>query len=529
LFSENVLTAKDQHLLEASTASASRRRGPAVAVAALAALAGAALLTISPMLAASPTGVTRVGTDIPATAMDEAVGPDNNSPALVADPGDSRFVVMANRLDGPDFSCALQLSGDGGGSWIPANPVPKLPKGAEKCYAPEAAFDRSGRLYYLFVGLAGGGNQPMGAFLTSSVDRGRTFSTPRKVLGPLNFSVRMAVDPAVGRSGRIHLVWVHASSPPAAGFAPVPNPILAAYSDDSGATFSRPVTVSDPTRDMVVAPALTLGPGHAVQVAYYDLGNDARDYQGVEGPTWDGRWSVVSTTSLDGGRHFGRGVVVDDAIVPVERVMLIFTMPPPSLVAGRRLLCAAWTDARYGDADALGRCSHDGGRRWDGVRRLNDDRKGTGARQYLPRLALAPGGRLDALFLDRRNDPFNRLYDTYYTFSTDGGRRFAASRKLDSAPSNSTKGSQYAGVAANGQYEFGSRLGLLSRRHSVVAAWPDTRNSNGHAQDVFATRVDLAGGTRPRWSALIGVALVAVGVVLLVRSRRRQPMDRGEA
>lgn len=499
----------------------------AVAVPVLAAVVGVVLLIISPMLPASPPTMTRVAPDIPATAMDEAVGPDNNSPALVADPGDSRFVVMANRLDGPDFSCALQLSGDGGASWISANPVPKLPQGAEKCYAPDAAFDRSGRLYYLFVGLAGSGNQPMGAYLTTSLDRGRTFTTPRKVLGPLNFSVRMAVDPTIGRLGRIHLVWVHASSPPGAGFAPVSNPILAAHSDDGGRTFSRPLTVSDPARAMVVAPALALGPDHAVHVAYYDLGTDARDYLGVEGPTWDGRWTVVSTTSVDGGRHFGRGVVVDDAIAPVERVMLIFTMPPPSLVAGHRLVCAAWTDARYGDADALGRCSHDGGRTWEGVRRLNDDRRGTGARQYLPRLALAPGGRLDAVFLDRRGDPFNRLYDTYYTFSTDGGRRFAANRKIDSAPSNSTKGSQYAGVPASGQYEFGSRLGLLSRRHSVVTAWPDTRNSNGHAQDLFATRVDLAGGTRARSPAIIGAALVTAGVVLL-RGRRRHPPDEEE-
>lgn len=82
----------------------------------------------------------------PPTAMNQIVKPANNSPSLVADPTDGRFVVLANRLDASDFGCALQVSGDGGHSWIPADPVPNLPPGAEKCYAPEAAFDRTGRL-----------------------------------------------------------------------------------------------------------------------------------------------------------------------------------------------------------------------------------------------------------------------------------------------------------------------------------------------------------------------------------------------
>lgn len=477
----------------------------------------------------SPTRLSAVADDVPATAMNQRVGPNNNSPELVADPGDGRFVVLANRLDGPDFSCALQVSGDGGASWIGANPVRKLPAGAEKCYGPEAAFDRNGRLYYLFVGLAGKGNQPMGVFLTSSVDRGRTFSVPRQVLGPLNFAARMAIDATVGRAGRIHLVWIHASSPPPlGGFVPEPNPILSAFSDDGGATLSSPVQVSDPGRARVVAPALALGPGHRVDIAYYDLGGDARDYQGLDGPIWEGTWSVVTTTSGDGGRHFSPGAVVDDKVVAPERVMLIFTMVPPALVAGKEATCIAWTDARHGDADVLARCSHDGGRRWGGVRRLNDDPTGTGARQYLPRLAVAPGGRIDAVWLDRRNDPVDVLNDTYYTFSTDGGRHFAPNRKLDRQPSNSHKGAQYAGPAANDQYEFGGRLGLLSTRQTVVAAWPDTRNSAGRAQDIFVTRILLAGGDHAAWSRAAGVPLVALGIVLLAvaglwrRPRRRR-------
>lgn len=140
------------------------------------------------------------------------------------------------------------------------------------------AFDGDGVLHYLFVGLTGPGNEPMGAFLTTSGDRGRTFTPPRQVLGPLKFSVRMAIDRDAGGAGGLHLAWVDTSSdPPTGGFGPPPNPIMTAHSDDGGETFSSPVQVSDPDRLRVVAPALALGPDGAVHVAYYDLGDDVVD------------------------------------------------------------------------------------------------------------------------------------------------------------------------------------------------------------------------------------------------------------
>jgi hypothetical protein len=454
--------------------------------------------------------------EMPVTAMHRNAMPANNTPMLVADPADPNFVVLANRLDAPDFSCALHLSGDGGRTWAPAQPVPELPPGAEKCYGPEVAFDAAGVLYYLFVGLHGAGNEPMGAFLTTSADRGRSFSAPRQVLGPLNFGVRMGIDPTTGDKGRLHLVWLHATSdPPLGGFGPPPNPILAAFSDDGGLTFSEPVPVSDPSRQRVAAPALALGPDHAVHVGYYDLQDDARDYQGLEGSPWEGTWSLVLASSTDGGGHF-RSRIVDDEIVPHERVMLIFTMPPPALVAGDGRLCAAWTDARHGDADVLLRCSGDGGQRWQELRRVNDDPLGNERTQYLPHLSLSPGGRLDAVFYDRRDDSEDLLNDVSFTYSTDGGGSFAPNLRLTSDPSLSLIGQEYAIVSAEGLVEFGSRLALLSRPEAAVAAWADTRNSlpTTTGQDVFATQVDLplAGDSLDR-RRLLGGGLLVVGVL----------------
>lgn len=454
----------------------------------------------------------------------------SNSPMIAAEPAEPRFVVMANRLDAPDFGCALQISGDRGRTWVTAQPVPKLPEGAEKCYGAEIAFGPGGTLYYLFVGLAGAGNRPMGVFLARSSDRAQSFSAPRRVLGPLNFGVRMAVDPDVGKAGRIHLAWIMATSAPSlGGFGPPPNPVVSAHSDDGGRSFSDPVQVSDAARQRVVAPALALGPNHAVHIAYYDLGRDAVDYQGLEGPVWEEPWSLVVASSSNGGRSFRPGRVVDNAIIASERVMLVFTMPPPALVAGRNgVLCAAWTDARHGDADALWRCSRDVGRTWAPARRLNDDRRGNGRSQYLPRLSLSSGGRLDAVFFDRRDDPRNVRNHVYFTYSEDG-RRFFPNRRISLESSDSRIGQRYVHASAKGLYEIGARLGLLSEASRAVAAWPDTRHwaPGATGQDLFSATVALPEREEPAFlGRLAGTGLVVAGLTgfaVAALWRRRVP------
>lgn len=488
--------------------------------------------------AAPPRPVVRP--EVPVTATDERRAYAHNSPVLASDPGDPRIVALASRIDNPGFSCSLHISGDGGRSWLPSDPVPRLPKGADSCYAPEIAFDDNGVLHYLFIGLHGAGNRPMGAFLTSSSSRG--FSPPRKVLGPERYMVRMALDRSRGGQGRLYLVWLASGAAPAlGGLAEGPNPIMSAYSDDGGTSFSKPVQVNDPARSRVVAPALALGADGAVHVAYYDLRDDARDYQGLEGPVWEGAWSLVVSTSTDGGRSFGRHAEVADDVVPPARVMLIYTMPPPSLVADEEgKVHVAWHDARNGDWDALVATSADGGRRWGPPVRLNDDGRGNGRHQYLPRLALGPGGRLDAVFYDRRADAQNLRTEVSYTWSTDGGTTFAPNVDVTTEGSNSLIGPRYPIPSARGLVEYGSRLALLSGRDGVLAAWTDTRNAklDTFQQDVFATSVELAadsggdvtgGGTGGRAGALwdgagwlaAGGGVVGAAALLGVRWWRR--------
>lgn len=492
-------------------------------------VAGGALAGGVGQARAGAVGAPVAGEEVAVSATDLTERVSSNSPQVVADPTDGRFMALANRIDAP-FNCALELSGDRGRGWVTAVPIRALPQGVERCYAPEVAFDRHGRLYFLFVGLAGAGNSPVGTFLVHTDDRGRTFSEPEKVLDRHRYQVRMALDPTIGKEGRIHLVWLQPGADPGLGGLPAgPNPIMAAFSDDGGRTFSTPTQVSDTARQRVVAPAIAVGRDHALHVLYYDLQDDVRDYQGLVGPTWDGNWSLVSASSVDGGLHFGPGVVVDSDIVPAERVMLIFTMAPPSFaVDGSGRLFAAWHDARNGDWDVFLRRSPDGGNTWDPAVRLNDDGLHDGSHQYLPRLSTSPDGRVDAIFYDRRNNEENRGNDVYYTYSNDHGRTFSPNLRLTTRFFDSLVGPEYGVPSADGLVELGGRLALLSGRSGMFAAWTDTRNTilAAPAQDIFGTSVSFPAG-RPaaglRWAgaAIALGGLLLVGLALRSRTTRR--------
>jgi len=64
--------------------------------------------------------------------------------------------------------------------------------------------------------------------------------------------------------------------------------------------------------------------------------------------------------------------------------------------------------------------SVDGGMTWSAPVRVNDD-PGTSAWQWLGTMSVAPNGRIDAVWLDTRNDPGGYLSELYYSFSTDAG------------------------------------------------------------------------------------------------------------
>ncbi|MGI8863248.1 MAG: hypothetical protein ACR2JH_02435 [Solirubrobacteraceae bacterium] len=434
----------------------------------------------------------------------------NNSPSLAQDPVDPAVLALANRIDTPVYSCALSVSRNGGRSWSAAR-IP-LPAGDRKCYAPDVAFGPRGTLYIVFVTLHGFGNGPDGVWLVRSNSGGRTLSAPRRVLGAPAFQVRLATDPA--RPRRLYLTWVQATATNLDGYSTLENPIEAMRSDDGGLHWSRALRVSSARRERVVSPVPEVGPGGVVYVLYLDLGGDALDYEGAGGgfggPPYARRFSLVLARSLDAGSTWQESVV-SDSIVPTRR-FIAFLAPYPTLAMDRRSgrIYVAFEDARLGDPDVYLWTLPPAAREWSAPVRVNDTPPHDGTWQYLPALSVAPDGRLDVVYYDRRSDRSDRLSTVSLQSSFDNGRTFTGPLTLTTHSFDS----QIGYGSGRGLADLGNRSALLSDNSSALAAWADTRFGTvlSGKQDIAFARVSFA--TAAGLSAPFGVLLLAAGAAL---------------
>ena len=425
-------------------------------------------------------GIRLVGTD--STVNPSAHIPGNidalNSPTLAQDPANPANLVVSSRIDTPFFSCALDVTFNSGASWsqtaIPA------PKGEQaKCYAPDVAFARDGTLYLSFVTLAGSGNTPHALWVSTSKDGGRTLSTPVRVHGPLTFQVRLATDPS--DANRVYLTWLQGLSVGVLKFTTPGNPIVVSRSDDGGATWSAPVQVNSASFTHAITPVPVVAGNGSLYVLYVDVGNDVLDYLGGDdgrgGPPYQGDYTLVVARSQDEGAHWQESIV-DSHVRPMSRY-IVFLAPSPALAidsTGR--LYVADTDVRLGDPDVWLWTLAPGSRAWVGPKRVNDTKLHDGTAQYLPQLAVAPDGRLDVLYYDRRADPQDIENETSFQSSFDHGQTFTPSIRLSSRPSDSRIGFG----AREGLPDLGSRLALISDNRAALGVWTDTRDGTPQTQ-----------------------------------------------
>ncbi len=506
-----------------------RRAGPrlwALGALLLVAAAGAGLM--SSAYGAHPTA-TVLGPNVPVNpgAIDPLDISAHNSPTLARDPVHPSDLVVSSRVDSPQFSCALDVSADGGKDWS-QSPIP-VPAGEQpKCYAPDVAFGADGTMYLSFVTLKGAANVPDAAWLARSSDAGRTLSAPSRVLGPLAFQVRLVADPVV--PGRLYLSWLQVDGVGLFEFTHPSNPVMFSRSDDGGARWTVPVRVSSPSRARVLAPSLALGPAGLVYALYLDLGGDSLDYAGAHGgrggPAYAGRFSLVVARSRDGGHSWAESVV-DDRVTPIAR-FLVFLPQFPALAVDRSSgrVYVGYQDARFGDPDVLVWRLPNGAAHWSGPVRVNDTPRHDGTAQYLPRLAVAPDGRVDVLYYDRRADPRNIRNEVSLQSSLDGGQTFGPRLRV----SDQSFDSQIGFGSERGLPDLGSRLGLLSSDSQALAVWSDTRAGSraSSKQDIaeaivgFSKRAPLAGRARAalRYGALGLAALGALVVLYGVRIRK---------
>ena len=498
---------------------------PGAVLAILLVLVGAAAFAVSTSVESDPTARVPEG-DSPVNEGADNPGDisANNSPGIARNPRNPRNLAVANRIDGPRYACALHVSSDGGQRW---SRVPiAIPKGEErKCFAPDVTFSADGRLHMSYVTLRGNGNVPHAGWFVSSRDGGRTLSKPRKVIGPLGFQVRLIADPSNPRL--LYLSWLQADDVGLFRFTTPDNPIVVARSADSGATWERQVRVSDPERQRVVAPSLAVGPKGELYVLYLELGGDRLDYEGLHrgrgGRPYSGRFKLVLARSLDRGASWEESEV-EDRLVPTER-FLAFLPPFPSVAVDRDSgrVYAGVQDGRLGKSDVFVWSRAPGAAAWEGPTRVNDTPERDETSQYLPKLAVAPNGRLDVVYYDRRSDPRDIRNEVSLQASFDDGESFGESIPVSSRAFDSRVG--YGNE--RDMPDLGSRIGLLSEDESALAVWSDTRSGtiDTNKQDIGSARVTFeepgavrkAAGYALRYGGLV---LALAGLAVLAASLR---------
>ena len=504
-----------------------RAMPPRVIVAVLLAVAGIAAIAASFAL----DGRSRIepsARDVPVNpgASDQGDISANNSPTLARNPRRPQNLAVVNRIDSPDYSCALQFSTDGGEHWA-GTKVP-IARGEEpKCFAPDVVFAADGTLYISYVTLRGAGNRPNAVWIARSTDGGRTLSAPTRISGPLAFQVRLTADPQ--RPKRLYLVWLQAAEVGILKFSGSGHPIQVTRSDDGGRSWGAPVRMSDPQRSRVLAPAPVVAPDGTLYVLYLDVGDDRLDYEGAHGGSggtpYGGRFSLVLARSTDAGATWQESLV-DDRVVPTRR-FIAFLPPFPSVAVDPRSgrIFAAFEDGGRAPSDVHLWSLARGATTWEGPTRVNDTPAGDRGWQYLPKIAVAPDGRLDVVYYDRRDDPANDRNAVSAQSSFDAGRTFTAHTVLSDRAFDARIGSG----SERGLPDLGSRIGLVSDDSGLMAAWTDTRAGTeaSNKQDIAFSE---AGVSRGRSAAVHGalryggIALLLVGLGLLaVHARGRSP------
>jgi putative cell wall-binding protein len=171
------------------------------------------------------------------------------------------------------------------------------------------------------------------------------------------------------------------------------------------------------------------------------------------------------------------------------------------------------------------------GRDWSGATQLNDVAPLTSgvSQTRHPNVAVAPGGRVDVVWQDRRHwhrgcvhthNPCleARLGDTYYTWSEDRGRSFAPDRRITDRSMNNDVGYDYR---FGTYWTYAPALAHLDRDRLLVG-WMDSRlgDVDDDNQDIYLARIDHGAASRVPEHTISAAGASRLAVTL---SRRAYP------
>jgi hypothetical protein len=330
--------------------------------------------------------------------------------------------VVAGWISTGDKTCGYGVSFDGGASWPIVDVVPGIQKGSggtfDRGTDPSVVFDRDGNVYYtcLAFNLFPPGTGSSGTiYVSKSTDGGASWANPVGAIVGVhvnNFQDHQFIttNPA---NGNLYLTETQ--------FTSFGKPqILFTRSTDGNQSWSAPVQINDYAGNATFQDSFT-AVGKDPSTIYLTFGAFAN--AGLS--NWN---RIYITKSTDGGLTFsGQQLLAEITPLPDPLPNAPWRSDNNLWVAVDRdtnQIYVNYSDYNAGDADVRVMRVKDAGSNFtvQGITRVNDDRAGSD--QFFPFVTVAPGGRVDVCFQDRRYAPGNALIFTTCAFSSDAGQTF---------------------------------------------------------------------------------------------------------
>jgi hypothetical protein len=425
----------------------------------------------------------------------------HSEPHVAIDPLDPEHLIAGSKqyqnLEAYKFKIGTYATFNGGHSWRDNGHLPGYPRqtgneGSGYYVVSDIwhAFDDEGNAYGMVLDNPPGSATDAGWGMTlhKSSDGGRTWG-PRIPIeeksDPIQKNAFLADKNAMvvdnygpdrdGKTGNMYACWSED--------APVANVAVAVKrSMDGGQTWTDKnfVSVADKTVlgcFPVVAPPTTPGQPGPVYVFWMDFGSN----------NTDGSPRIRMAKSTDGGQSWSTPTNVST----INRIdsfpnsaFRVDSLPTAGVDPADGTLYVAWADqhrtqpdeecedppaGQVCDADIVMVKSTDGGDSWSAPKRVNRDSPGNGKDQFQPQLAVTPGGQLDMMWFDRRNDPQNFYVDTYVARSNDKGGRWNETRVTKSMWDPSIN----PPISPSGQF-IGDYQGMAASECAAIPFWNDT-------------------------------------------------------
>lgn len=429
-----------------------------------------------------------------------------NQPFIAQNPKDAANLIASSNdeLAPSGQGTGFYASHDGGQTWPCQGHIDLSPFGKIAFGDAWQAFDADGNAYLSTIALPllDPGQRlrfdTADIFVAKSTDGGCSYSSISKVasnsqnISDDKPSIAADTNPASPHANNLYVAWTQYKDAARGADEDSRVQIVVARSSDGGATWSKPVGLSDETR--AIFPGIPPRQGANVKVGpdgtVYVTWADTVDFQIVQ--------RIAS--SKDGGKKFSDPITVaaiaDEFSFPggatfrqLGRVLPSFSIAPEGT------LYLAWAERQLGHTSVVLTKSTDKGATWSPPAVAADV---PGRSAFFVSVAAAPSNAVHLAFLAMDDVDDMTLpgagvvsYDAYVARSSDGGSSFGAPFRVSTASSDPNVSSSHSlAVQFIGDY-----ITAVADASHLYVVWTDTRNGvSCPAVDAF--RIDvLVNGT----------------------------------